>query len=98
MSKKIPKTAIRLPKNLHAKILNAAEGSGCSMNSEIITRLSDSFGQKGDAAEFADALDAVKMTQERLVSSLYRRLRCQPWKVKRRLVVRSRRRPLAAYP
>ncbi|MEG7522417.1 MAG: hypothetical protein M3H12_04870, partial [Chromatiales bacterium] len=24
--------------------------------------------------------------------------RCQPWKVKRRLVVRSRRRPLAAYP
>ncbi len=44
------------------------------MNSEIITRLSDSFGQKGDAAEFADALDAVKMTQERLVSSLYRRL------------------------
>lgn len=44
------------------------------MNSEIIARLSDSFEQKGNAAEFADALDAVKMTQERLVSSLYRRL------------------------
>ncbi len=44
------------------------------MKSEIIARLSESFEQKSDESEFAHALDAVKMTQERLVSSLYRRL------------------------
>ncbi|MBL3529546.1 MAG: Arc family DNA-binding protein [gamma proteobacterium endosymbiont of Lamellibrachia anaximandri] len=74
MSKEIKKTALRLPKNLHAKIIQAAEESGHSMKSEIIARLSDSFGQEDDVSESIDALDAVNMTQERLVSALYRRL------------------------
>ncbi|RDH81940.1 MAG: hypothetical protein DIZ78_15965 [endosymbiont of Escarpia spicata] len=74
MSKEIKKTALRLPKALHTELLKAAEGSGRSMKSEIIARLSESFEQKSDESEFADALDAVKMTHERLVSSLYRRL------------------------
>lgn len=37
------KTALPLPANLHANILDAAKYHGCSMNAEIIARLQGTF-------------------------------------------------------
>lgn len=37
------KTALRLPRELHSKIQEAAEANGRSMNAEIVQRLQDSF-------------------------------------------------------
>lgn len=37
------KTALRLPRDLHAKIQEEAAASGRSMNAEIVARLQDSF-------------------------------------------------------
>lgn len=39
------KTALRLPRDLHARIQEAAEASGRSMNAEILARLATSFEQ-----------------------------------------------------
>jgi len=39
----IHKTALRLPKELHQQIVDAAKESGISMNAEIVTRLKKSF-------------------------------------------------------
>ncbi len=43
MTTDIQKTALRLPRELHSRILEAAENSGRSMNAEITSRLQDSF-------------------------------------------------------
>ena len=40
----IHKTALRLPKDLHQQIIDAAKKAGISMNAEIVTRLKTSFG------------------------------------------------------
>lgn len=37
------KTALRLPRDLHAKIHEAADEAGRSMNAEIVARLEQSF-------------------------------------------------------
>ena len=37
------KTALRLPRDIHAKVQGAATDAGRSMNAEIIDRLQDSF-------------------------------------------------------
>jgi len=42
------KTALRLPRDLHAKIQEAATTSGKSLNSELIARLDESFDPKPD--------------------------------------------------
>ena len=39
----IHKTALRLPKDLHQQIIDAAKKAGISMNAEIVTRLQTSF-------------------------------------------------------
>jgi len=39
----IHKTALRLPKELHQQIVDAAKEAGISMNAEIVTRLKKSF-------------------------------------------------------
>jgi hypothetical protein len=39
------KTALRLPRDLHVKLLSAAEKNGRSMNSEIIDQLQRAFNQ-----------------------------------------------------
>lgn len=40
------KTALRLPRDLHAKIQEEAVASGRSMNAEIVARLEDSFSSE----------------------------------------------------
>lgn len=40
----IQKTALRLPKDLHQMVTEAAQSAGHSMNAEIIRRLRGSFG------------------------------------------------------
>lgn len=37
------KTALRLPRDLHAKLMDAAETTGKSLNAEMIARLTESF-------------------------------------------------------
>lgn len=39
----IQKTALRLPKDLHQLVIDAAQSAGHSMNAEIIARLRASF-------------------------------------------------------
>lgn len=51
MSKDIQKTALRLPRDLHTAIHEAADASGRTMNAEIVYRLQRTFA---DDAEFAD--------------------------------------------
>lgn len=63
------KTALRLPRDLHARIQEAAEASGRSMNAEIIARLAVSLEQpdlsslklargRGDAPNIVDEIAA----------------------------------------
>lgn len=42
------KTALRLPRNIHAQIQESAEKHGRSMNSEIVSRLENSFNMELD--------------------------------------------------
>jgi len=51
MSKDIQKTALRLPRDLHTAIHEAADASGRTMNAEIVYRLQRTFEED---AEFAD--------------------------------------------
>jgi hypothetical protein len=43
------KTALRLPRDLHEKVVSAANASGRSMNAEIIARLQASFSPSENA-------------------------------------------------
>lgn len=43
MTEDIQKTALRLPRDLHAKVVDAAAEAGRSMNAEIVYRLEKSF-------------------------------------------------------
>jgi regulator of replication initiation timing len=45
------KTALRLPRDLHAKIQEAATASGRSMNAEIVARLEKSFEEVASVVE-----------------------------------------------
>ena len=54
----IHKTALRLPKELHQQILDAAKVSGISMNAEIITRLKKSFDIEKQIIKGIDNNDA----------------------------------------
>ena len=65
------KTALRLPRALHAKIQEAAAASGKSLNSELIARLEQSFSGVGKAS--AEAL----MLEMRRTQLLLRRSQIQ---------------------
>jgi hypothetical protein len=43
------KTALRLPRELHQKLTDAASDSGHSLNTEMVYRLDSSFGQADDS-------------------------------------------------
>ena len=47
----IQKTALRLPKDLHQQVIEAAQNSGHSMNAEIIARLRLSFESVASPSE-----------------------------------------------
>ena len=62
------KTALRLPRELHARIQLAAEEAGRSMNAELIHRLETSFFGGGSALEITVHADMdVTMKQLREV-------------------------------
>lgn len=52
------KTALRLPRELHAAIQASAEDRRCSMNAEIIDRLTRTFVPEGLSETIADQLGA----------------------------------------
>lgn len=51
MSKDIQKTALRLPRDLHTAIHEAADASGRTMNAEIVHRLQRTFDEDAELAE-----------------------------------------------
>lgn len=53
------KTALRLPRDLHSKIVEAASVSGRSMNAEIVSRLEQSYKQP-PASEVLDVLVSMR--------------------------------------
>lgn len=61
------KTALRLPRDLHAQLLDAAQASGRSLNSELIERLRESIG--GGNVTLPDAIR----------EELYKRARANGW-------------------
>jgi len=54
----IHKTALRLPKELHQQIVDAAKEAGISMNAEIVTRLKKSFDIEQQIIKGIDDNDA----------------------------------------
>ena len=60
MSKDIQRTALRLPRDLHNAIHEAADASGRTMNAEIVYRLQRTFD---DDAAFAER-DGVKYIKD----------------------------------
>lgn len=67
------KTAIRLPRELHALILDAAKQSGQSINSEMIIRIQQSFGEKNDSPlllSMAKQIEVLTGKIEALVNEL----------------------------
>ena len=61
----LTKFQVRLPKELHKQLANAAEQNRRSMNAEVVARLADSFG----ASDLAARVEAL----EREVALLKRR-------------------------
>lgn len=70
MSREDPQLKIRLPLELKEKITESAAEYGRSINSEVVTRLEESF-EKDDAAEFDKGfvLQVIK-NQESTISDL----------------------------
>lgn len=54
------KTALRLPRDLHARIQKAAELSGRSMNAEIIARLQQTLEQPADAGALHEKISHLE--------------------------------------
>ncbi|MFM4747182.1 Arc family DNA-binding protein [Aeromonas caviae] len=53
MSKDIQKTALRLPRDLHTAIHEAAAASGRTMNAEIVYRLQKTFDEEASPTDSA---------------------------------------------
>lgn len=64
MEEDIQKTALRLPKDLHRKVHEAATESGRSMNAEIVARLQESFQQQLPKGVLLSAAEAVKVAEK----------------------------------
>lgn len=66
------KTALRLPRDLHARIQKEAETHGRSMNAEIIARLATSFVLRAGAnpKEARDAISSLESTVARQQETL----------------------------
>jgi predicted DNA-binding protein len=62
------KTALRLPRELHARVQEAATAAGRSMNAEIVARLEASFDVSEDLVAKFDQLMDIR--QERLLEEL----------------------------
>lgn len=63
MAEDIIKTALRLPRPLHTRILGAAEASGRSMNAEIVARLEIGFLKEAGADELMPASKARELAE-----------------------------------
>lgn len=55
------KTALRLPRDLHAKLMGAAEATGKSLNAEMIARLEASFTGEADNAHLLVAIARLNL-------------------------------------
>ena len=64
MDEEIQKTALRLPKDLHRKVHEAANDSGRSMNAEIVSRLQESFVSHTPKGTLITAAEARKISEK----------------------------------
>lgn len=81
------KTGLRLPRDLHAKLHEAAAAAGRSYNSEIIARLEASFTQTGETENKGEVLSALaKMAADQ--SEIL--LALQGWKEVEKAIVEGR--------
>lgn len=67
------KTGLRLPKDLHERLHEAAAASGRSYNGEIVNRLEGSFTPTADAAELEQARATIASLNRALEQEQYRR-------------------------
>jgi len=66
MTGDVLKTALRLPRPLHEKIIQAAAANGRSMNTEIVERLQESFNMDAESGEEENRARASIAAQEML--------------------------------
>jgi hypothetical protein len=65
------KTALRLPRNLHSRLINSAQQTGKSMNAEMIARLSASFDAEArKPKKETEALAAQQADLQKIVEGL----------------------------
>lgn len=60
------KTALRLPKDLHARLHESAAAVGRSYNAEIVARLAQSFEPSGDVTHLQEVAESRKEVAKRL--------------------------------
>lgn len=68
------KTALRLPRDLHAKIQQIANDSGRSMNAEIVERLTRSFEAEDSSPERIQSLEQSNQQLSRALETMARYL------------------------
>lgn len=66
MDEDIQKTALRLPRDLHTQILEAAKSNRRSMNAEIVARLQSSLGNHSHQQNLSLRAQLLEQEHERL--------------------------------
>lgn len=77
----VMKTALRLPRSLHEQICQEAEANGRSMNTEMVTRLQESFEPRQDSNRFQRAFELPEELQaliETMVDNIIARAKGEP--------------------
>jgi phosphoglycerate-specific signal transduction histidine kinase len=78
MEDDIQKTALRLPRDLHRKVHEAAASSGRSMNAEIVARLQESFSVTEQDAPSSRRLQTITAaTFDELMAKMQQRFQEQ---------------------
>lgn len=69
----IQRTALRLPRDLHTKVIDSAEQNNRTMNAEIVDRLEKSFSNEEDRTlnDVQITADAAKRIAEQARANLY---------------------------
>ena len=55
----IQKTALRLPKDLHQKVIDSAHANGHSMNAELIARIRSTFDNQASSEAMAERMREI---------------------------------------
>lgn len=67
------KTALRLPRDLHDRLMGSAAGTGTSLNTEMVRRLSDSFSPSTSSDRVAE-LEGIAQQQAQAMEAMGRQI------------------------